>query len=100
MRVYTSIFPKISILSLDVEITYLGVFRSQKVVSGHKNRYGDELGVYRFIFIIMSTIALGLKNAYCGVSKYWELSSDHEKFLGPAIEGPHFNFHKDVNFIP
>ena len=37
VRVYTSIFPKRSTLSFDVEITYLGVFWSQKAGFVHKN---------------------------------------------------------------
>ena len=64
VRVYTSIFPKSSTLSRDVEITYSGVFWSQKVGFGHKKYHGDEFGIYRSIMSLMSTSA---KNAYFGV---------------------------------
>ena len=43
---------------------------------------------------IMSTLALGLKNAYFGVSKCQKVSPDHKKLFGLTIEGPHVVFYK------
>ena len=54
MRVYTSIYPKGSTLSLDVQIIYLGYPETPKVGFGHINYFGDELGAYKSILPEMS----------------------------------------------
>ena len=65
-----------------------------------KNWYGVNLRVYGSIFKIMSTLVLQLKNSFFGVLKYQEVSSAYEKSFGRTNDGPHVDFHKNVNFIP
>ena len=69
--VYTSIFSKSPTLSLDVEITYLGYSGPSKLVLTIKDCAGEELGVYRPILPILSTLyyqPLSLKLQIKGVS--------------------------------
>ena len=93
-------FLKSSTLYLDVDITYLGVFRFQEVDFDHKKCKGDQLGVYSLISPIISTLAHRLKIAYFAVLKYQEVSSDYIKQFGGISDGQHVDFHKNFNFIP
>ena len=100
MRVwgYSSIFTEISILSLDLEIPYIGIIKPQEVGFDIKICLGYESGAYMSILPLMSTSAFEFKVAYLGVIKYQGMSSNFK--ISVRLDCQHVDFPKIFNLIP
>ena len=61
---------------------------------------GNDLGLYRSILPIISTLVTGRKIAYLGVLKYQKVSSNYKKSFRVTIEGPHLDSAKNLNVWP
>ena len=78
LSAYTSIIPKILILLFDLEIIFIGVFKSHEVCIGHR-------WVYKSILPKNLTLAIECRIADLWVLKYQKIISDNKNLFGLII---------------